>query len=184
MGRLTLADALERFLTSFSTGTTDTITWGASQIRVAGHLSRDLPPLQYVTSVRAIIVRGDQVLTVRDPNGVHVTPGGRIESGESLEEALRRELLEETGWSLLNISLLGFAHFHHLTPKPPEHPFPYPDFFQLVYAARPDSFSDTAKEVDGLELGATFLPLDEVRALPLTPGKRLFLDEALRVVQG
>ena len=140
MGRLTLADALERFLTSFSTGTTDTITWGASQIRVAGHLSRDLPPLQYVTSVRAIVVRGDQVLTVRDPNGVHVTPGGRIESGESLEEALRRELLEETGWSLLNISLLGFAHFHHLTPKPPEHPFPYPDFFQLVYAARPDSF--------------------------------------------
>ena len=182
MGRLTLADVLERFLASFSNGPIETYTWGPSQLRVSSYLSQELPPLQYVVSVRAVVVREGQVLTVQDPTSSHILPGGRIESGETLEEALRRELLEETGWSLLDISLLGFKHLHHLTPKPAEHPFPYPDFFQVIYAARPDSFSDTAKEVDGWELDATFLPLDDVRALPLTPGERLFLDEALRVV--
>lgn len=143
-----------------------------------------LPPLDYVVSVRAVVVRDDQVLTVRDPNGLHITPGSRIEPNETVEEALRRELLEETGWSLLDISLLGFKHLHHLTPMPEGHSFPYPDFFQVIYATSPDSYSEESKEVDGLELGATFLPLDEVRALPLNPGERLFLDEALEVVRG
>ena len=35
--------------------------------------------------------------------------GGRIQFGESAEEAIRREVLEETGWDL-EIEQLGFVH--------------------------------------------------------------------------
>jgi nucleoside triphosphatase len=41
--------------------------------------------------------------------GLYVTPGGHIEIGEKIEDAARREILEETG---LRIHSLEFIHFH------------------------------------------------------------------------
>ena len=37
----------------------------------------------------------------------YIIPGGHVEYGEKLEEALKREILEETGLSIFNIKLLG-----------------------------------------------------------------------------
>jgi 8-oxo-dGTP diphosphatase len=52
-------------------------------------------------AVSVALVRGDQVLLVKrghaPSKGAFAFPGGRVESGESLEKAARRELLEETG---------------------------------------------------------------------------------------
>lgn len=53
------------------------------------------------TAVRAVIRRKDQVLMVYSPvNGDFKFPGGGIEENESPKEALVREILEETGYSL------------------------------------------------------------------------------------
>ena len=37
------------------------------------------------------------------------------------------------------------------------------------------------REVDGYELGAEFVPVDEARRLDLNAGQHVFLDAALRV---
>lgn len=37
----------------------------------------------------------------------YVIPGGHVEYGEKLEDALKREILEETGLNIYDISLLG-----------------------------------------------------------------------------
>ena len=54
-------------------------------------------------SVRAIVIKEERILLSRykDNRGYwHVTPGGGVENGETLEEALARETLEECGYSL------------------------------------------------------------------------------------
>src|SRR5690606_14463941 len=52
-------------------------------------------------AVSVALVRGDRVLLVRraraPSQGFYAFPGGKVEVGETLEGAARRELLEETG---------------------------------------------------------------------------------------
>lgn len=62
-------------------------------------------------SVKAIIVKDGKVLLLRKAayegnagnQGKWNTPGGRVEAGEHWEDALRREIKEETGITQLNV---------------------------------------------------------------------------------
>src|SRR5689334_945476 len=46
--------------------------WPPSRLRVRTYLTATLPPLDLVTSVRALVRQHDQVLVVRDPLSVHI----------------------------------------------------------------------------------------------------------------
>jgi 8-oxo-dGTP diphosphatase len=58
-------------------------------------------PTQPVVGVGAVIVKDGKVLIIKRANdpfkGQWSIPGGRVELGESLAEAVRREMREETG---------------------------------------------------------------------------------------
>lgn len=142
-------------------------------------LCRELPPRELVTSARAVVLGAGGVLAVRDPTGVHILPGGRRQAGETPEQTVRREVLEETGWVIDPPRLLGAKHFRHLTPKPSGYRYPYPDFFQVVYVAQAHRFDPGGREAGGYELGAEFRPTAEVQRLPLLPSERVFLTAAL-----
>lgn len=135
-------------------------------IRIRAYAGRELPPLHYVVSVRALLFRCDQIMVIRDIwDQYHIVPGGRREDGESLAQTLQREILEETGWTLRDPALLGFLHFHHLSPKPEGFPHHHPDFFQAVYKAQADHFLPEAQSTDDIEAEAVFRPIAEARAL-------------------
>lgn len=61
-------------------------------------------PTQPGFGVGAVVVEGGKVLLVRRGHapleGRWTLPGGLVELGETLEDALRREVLEETGWTV------------------------------------------------------------------------------------
>lgn len=152
---------------------------GTMPLEVTSYLGQELPPLPLISSVRAVVLRGEQVLVVRDPEGCHILPGGRREANETLLQTLQRELHEETGWSLSNSILIGFLHFHHLGPYQPIYPT-YPDFLQVVYCGQAKTFHPEAREQGGYELEANFYPCSAVADLHLSTSELAFLDAALQ----
>lgn len=56
---------------------------------------------QTIPAVSVALMRGDSILLVKrgqaPSRGYYAFPGGRVEPGETNEQAARRELLEETG---------------------------------------------------------------------------------------
>ena len=70
--------------------------------------SRNYPDRPYL-AVSAAIIRDGQVLIVRRarPPMVFTLPGGVVEAGETLHQALVREILEETSLTIEPVALAG-----------------------------------------------------------------------------
>jgi 8-oxo-dGTP diphosphatase len=69
-------------------------------------------PAAPILAVSAAIVRDGRVLIARraraPAHGIFTLPGGVVEVGETLEEAVQREILEETGLTIAPIALAGY----------------------------------------------------------------------------
>ncbi|MGO4716294.1 NUDIX hydrolase [Bradyrhizobium sp. 2TAF24] len=76
-------------------------------------------PIRPQLAVSASIFRDDRILLVRRARqpgkGVYTLPGGRVEFGETLVEAISREVREETS---LAIDVVGFAGWREVVPNP------------------------------------------------------------------
>jgi 8-oxo-dGTP pyrophosphatase MutT (NUDIX family) len=170
---------LAAFLAQHTPIAVETVLWagGAMPLRLTSYLISELPPVALVTSVRCVLLHGALVQVVRDPDSTHILPGGRCEPGESLDQTLRREVLEETGCTVGTATLIGLRHFRHLAPAPPNYRYHYPDFLQLVYAARVLAIDPAARELDGYEIEASFQPIAALP--PLARSEQLFLAAAL-----
>jgi 8-oxo-dGTP pyrophosphatase MutT (NUDIX family) len=121
-------------------------------------------------------------LTVRNPDEWHVLPGGRREGDETPEQTVRREVLEETGVHIERPVLIGFMHLHHLTPKPADYEFLYPDFLWVVYQSEAALVEpDHARAPEEYEEEAIFRVIEEASALDLSSESWFFLTSAHRI---
>jgi 8-oxo-dGTP diphosphatase len=117
-----------------------------------------------------VAVAGDRLLLVRrgrDPGlGRWSVPGGRVEPGEALADAVVRELVEETGVVGTCGALLGVAE-----RRGDGHHFVILDYLVEVAEAVPPVPGTDADE-------AAWVPLAAVRELPLVPWLEEFLEES------
>jgi 8-oxo-dGTP diphosphatase len=116
-----------------------------------------------VPCVGVVAVEDGALLLIRRRNppsaGRWTLPGGRVEPGETLRAAARREALEETGLDLEIGGLLGTAEID----APPER------FLVSDYAARRRQPGTAPKPADDA-LDARFVPLEDVLDLDLADG--------------
>jgi ADP-ribose pyrophosphatase YjhB (NUDIX family) len=125
-------------------------------------------------AVSVAVVRGQTVLLVkraRQPSqGLYAFPGGKVEADETLEDAAKRELLEETG--------LRATHYRplreiHIDGRDDNHPVDYLlTVFGATYAGGEAVASDDAET-------AAFYTLNEMTALPLAGSVFAVAEELL-----
>ncbi len=172
--------AADEFLRRYSPVAVETSVWRAGEIEltVSAYITCDEPPPELVTSVRALVFRDESILLMQNVNGPHVHPGGRVESGESHLDALRRELVEEAGVEITGVRPLGFMHLRHETPKPPNYPYLYPDLFWTIFRAEYARDYEGKRVPDDYELSSEFVPFADLDRSELTAAELAYLDHA------
>lgn len=114
-----------------------------------------------VVAVGAVVLRGAHLLMVQrgsaPAEGLWTLPGGRVEPGERLTDAVEREVREETGIEVMAGELLGvfeaISDDHH--------------YVILDHFAAPTADDEPAPASDAV--AARWVPLAEVASLALTP---------------
>ena len=119
--------------------------------------------------VGAVAVNDDRLLLVRRGQGPAAgewaVPGGRVEAGETLAEAVVRELAEETGLEGVCGPLVGWVE-----RMGADHHYVILDFYVQVLDARDPVPGDDADD-------AAWVPLPDVAERRLTDGLAEFLHE-------
>ena len=174
-------DVLTTYLENMTAAASTQEIWGdAIMLTCTAYVTDQLPPLNYVSSVRGVVTKDDALLVITDPDGSdHIVPGGRVENGESVLETLEREILEETGWTISNPVLLGVLHFRHLKPKPPDYRYPYPDFLHLIYRAEAATHLPGRMVPDAYVSSIRFVPLVQASTLALPATQVPFLHAVI-----
>jgi len=175
---------LEKYLsTGKNLGSID-VMWGEGTmpVRITTYLSYLMAPESYISSARSIVFKGNTLLVVSQEKGhQYILPGGRLEPGESPLQALRREILEETGWTISNLKHIGFMHLHYLFSKPDDFKYPYPDSIWPIYISQAVEYKPEMKIYDEWVHDSQFRDIIEVQKLPINKGELLLLDQALKI---
>ena len=136
------------------------------------------PPTRPQLAVSAAIFRDGKVLLVRrarsPSKGLYSLPGGRVEFGETLHQALAREVDEETG---LRIDIVGLAGWREVLPGGSGGGHYVILSFAARWTSREPVLNDEHDDFKWLEPGA-------VGDLRLTGGLSEVVEAARKLVEG
>ena len=154
------------------------VRWPLMRLRQRTYVGKIVCPTELVTSARAVVFKTDQVVVVRQRDGGrHVEPGGRLERGETIERALRRELLEETGWQVGPLAPLGMHHFSPHDEGRTDGALG--DFLQPLFIVEALFYQASSRDRGQIEKGSRLTPIAQaLKELP--PQQARLLRAAIR----
>lgn len=111
---------------------------------------------------RAIVVRDNKVLVcINKEEGHKFFPGGHVEFGESVEEALVREFKEETGAEITDIKFIDVVENRYIDKEQKRHEI------NLVYKAKIAEDKDTVSQE--LHIGFEWLDIEFFPKVDILP---------------
>ena len=119
--------------------------------------------------VGGIALWGDKLLLIRRANppgqGYWSIPGGHVEPGETWQEAVEREVLEETGLRATCGRFVGWVE-----RSAGDNRYLIADFMVEVFAPETAAAADDAADL-------TFADVEDMKLLVMAPGLLSFLNE-------
>jgi len=134
------------------------------------------------TNVAAVIIRDNKLLLAEYDNedGLHYNfPGGGVDLNESLHDALKREVWEETQASITVGKLL--AVWDYLPPDNNKYGNVHKIAHLFSCQLEPDSEPTKPDILDKFQIGIRWVALDKLDTIQLYPDLG---DDLLRIIQG
>jgi 8-oxo-dGTP pyrophosphatase MutT (NUDIX family) len=155
--------------------------WGQQPVRLTAYRCAELPLDAPITSVHIVAFHGERVLVVRDRKGLFGFPGGRLEAGETREEAMVREVYEEAcahlepGYTLFGVLKI------ECTEQLPGRAYPHAFSYMAMYAGMVRALEPVRRDPAGIITGRDLFTPEECDRR-LDPHDQILLREALAVL--
>jgi ADP-ribose pyrophosphatase YjhB (NUDIX family) len=156
--------------------------WGQQPVRLTAFRCREMPAEAPVTSVHVVSFCGERVLVVRDRKGSFGYPGGRLEAGETIHDAMCREVFEEAcahlhpGYELFAVLRI------ECTAHIPGREYPHPYSYMGMYAGLVKALEPVARDPAGIITGRDLFTLSDCERR-LDEHDRILLREAIAVMK-
>lgn len=112
-----------------------------------------------VTSAHLFPMDGDDIMLTQNPRGIDII-GGHVEMGESVDEALRREAMEEGYIEIQDVEIIGYIQVDN-SVNPKAASLPYPLFgYQAFYVCH--NFIPHEFKAEHECSGRIFIPMADI----------------------
>ncbi len=140
---------------------------------------------RFHVGVYGILIKNKKILLIKKSRGAYKDmydlPGGGIEFGEKIEEALKREFIEETGVTLSSYSF--FSNNEYFCDYMNESGEPRKLHHIGLYYKVTASFESIKSDSDGQDsLGAEFIDIKELNKIKIAPIAKKIIDRVTKDV--
>ena len=126
----------------------ENVEWLPLKNHVEFYRDTQIPKRDLITSVFVFAFLGDQILFTKHRDRGWDIPGGHIERNETPEDALKREVYEETCAKLKNIRAFGYFKIVLSEFNPAILNYPFPESYLLLYIGHVDSLDPFVAEYE------------------------------------